>query len=171
MVTQLIFETARLGVRPLQTFDFNAFHEMQSNPRVMQFAAGRIFSAEENRQQLAQCIAKYSEPGNDYWVWAITLKADGKFIGTCAIVPNQNRPEIGYRLLETEFKKGFGREICNGLIHHAIDTMEVQEIVAVADCRNLASVKILDRSVLPFVEELRQSEQGSIDRFYHWKRD
>ena len=165
----MIFQTQRLRVRPLLDSDFDAFHEMQSNPAVMQFTTGHALSLEENQKQFAHCIAKYREPGNEFWVWAVETKADGKFAGTCAIVPNENRPEIGYRLLENEFGKGFGQEICNGLIDYAIHSLNVQEIVAIADCRNVASVKILDRSILPFVEERRDPEKGIAARFYHWK--
>lgn len=168
-MTDWIFETERLGVRKLELADFDAFHEMQSDPVVMQFTTGEGFDANENRRQLEDCIARYQHPGNDFWVWAILEKAKQQFIGTCAIVPNDNRPEIGYRLLRASFGNGYGQEICDGLIEYGIHQQHLSEIIAYVDIRNVASVKILDRSRLNFVKEM-EGENGIIDRFYRWSR-
>lgn len=134
----------------------------------MRFTTGQALSYEENRKQLSSCIASYWKPGNEFWIWAVETDFDSKFVGTCAIVPRENRTEIGYRLLENQFGRGYGQEICDGLINHAIHSMGAKEIVAVADCRNIASVKILDRSILPFVGEKKDAESGGVDRCYHW---
>ena len=163
----MIFETNRLSVRNLKHSDFEAFHEMQSDDAVMRYTTGQGHDEAENRRQLTECIDYYSKPNNDFWVWAIVRKSDQQFLGTCAIVPNENRAEIGYRLLGRFFGKGYGQEICDGLIEYGIHGQKLPEIVAYVDIRNIASVKILDRSSLPFVDEIRQ-EDGVIDRFYRW---
>lgn len=166
----MIFETERLSVRNLKLADLGPFHEMQSDDQVMKYTTGHGFDEAENQKQLQQCIDCYARPENEFWVWAIEQKTGNQFVGTCAIVPHESRPEIGYRFLRKYFGLGFGQEICDGLIEHAISVMNVPEIVAFADLRNVASVKILDRSKLPFVEEVR-NDDGFQDRFYHWQRD
>ena len=97
-------------------------------------------------------------------------KSDQQFVGTCAIVPNEQRPEIGYRLLARSFGQGYGQEICNALIDYGIHEQGLPEIIAYVDVRNVASVKILDRSPLPFIEEM-SNEDGGVDRFYRWTAD
>ena len=163
----MIFETRRLLVRELKHSDFDAFHEMQSDEEVMRYTTGKGFPKEENRQQLADCIAKYSNSNNDFWVWAIVRKSDTLFVGTCAIVPNEGRPEIGYRLLRKYFGNGYGQEICDGLIEYGIHTHKLCEIVAYVDVRNIASRMILDRSILSFIKEV-EVDNGITDRFYQW---
>ncbi|MCP4890329.1 MAG: GNAT family N-acetyltransferase [Planctomycetaceae bacterium] len=163
----MIFETARLLVRDLVDSDFDAFHEMQSDIEVMRYTTGKALDESENRRQLRDCIARYVRPANDFWVWAVVRKSDQQFIGTCAIVPNGPRAEIGYRLLRKFFGNGYGREICNGLIVHGIQHQNLHEIIAYADIANLASVKILDQSALSFVEETK-TEEGGVERFYRW---
>lgn len=165
----MLFETNRLRVRELVASDFADFHEMQADDQVMQYTTGAGLSETENRRQLEMCIARYSEPGNDFWVWAIVHKVGQQFIGTCAIVPNANRPEIGYRLRRRFFGNGYGQEVCDGLIQYGIHTMQLKEIIACVDVRNVASVKILDRSDLPFVEEV-SNESGGLDRYYRWSK-
>jgi len=169
-VPKTVFETARLIVRNLRDSDFDAFHEMQADDIVMQYTTGRGLDEAENRRQLKMCMACYSRPENDFWVWAIVRKSDEQFVGTCAIAPNEGRPEIGYRLLRRFFGLGYGGEICLGLIEYGIHERSLSEIVAYADVRNVASTKILDRSPLPFVGEI-ENEDGVTDRFYHWLAD
>jgi [ribosomal protein S5]-alanine N-acetyltransferase len=170
MLFQTVFETTRLHVRNLVESDFDTFHEMQADDEVMRYTTGRGLDEAENRRQLKMCIDCYSREGNDFWVWAIIRKLDGQFVGTCAVVPNERRPEIGYRLLRRFFGMGYGQEICNGLVEYCIHEQRLAEIIAYADVRNLASTKILDRSRLQFVEETT-NENGITDRFYHWSAD
>ena len=162
-----VFETTRLYVRKLAVSDFDAFHEMQSDLEVMRFTTGSALGEAENRRQLKMCMDAYACPGNNFWVWAIVRKSDGEFIGTCAVAPNEGRPEIGYRLLRKFFGNGYGQEICNGLIDYAKHEQGLPEIIAFADVRNVASVRILDRSSLDFVGE-KTDENGITDRFYRW---
>ena len=162
----MIFETERLSVRNLKQSDFDAFHEMQSDDEVMRYTTGKGLPADENRRQLYDCIAKYSILDNDFWVWAIVRKSDSNFIGTCAIIPSDGRAEIGYRFLKKYFGNGYGQEICDGLIDYGIEQQGLKELVAFVDSRNIASAKILDRSRLPFVEEVLVD--GVLDRFYRW---
>ena len=163
----MVFETDRLLVRYLKPTDIDAFHEMQSDEVVMRYTTGKSFDQAENHRQLLDCIERYSKPENDFWVWAILEKTDQQFVGTCAIVPNDQRPEIGYRFLRKFFGRGYGQEICDGLIEYAINDQKLREIVAYADIRNVASITILERSRLSFVEEV-VNELGTMDRFYRW---
>ena len=162
----MIFETNRLSIRKLTQDDFQAFHEMQNNPKVLEFVVGRGFTEEENRKQLKGCIEKYSKLDNDFWVWAVIRKSDNEFVGTCAVIgdKDENSNEIGYRFLEKYWGNGYGSEICNGLINHCIDSMNLKSIFATVDVRNIGSVKILDNSKLPFIKEYMN--EGVLDRYY-----
>ena len=163
----MVFETARLIVRNLMDSDFDAFHEMQSDDEVMRYTTGCGLDEVENRRQLRMCIDCYSKPENDFWVWGIMRRSDQQFVGTCAIVPNDRRPEIGYRFLRKFFGMGYGQEICDGLIEHAVHDRRLPWLVAFADVRNVPSVKILDRSALTFIQEVA-NEDGGVDRCYQW---
>ena len=163
-----IFETERLVVRELKSSDFDSFHEMQADDEVMRYTTGSGLDRQENERQLKMCIDCYSKVGNQLWVWAFERKLDHEFIGTCAVVPNEDRPEIGYRMLRQWFGNGYGSEICDALVHYGIHDLGLREIIAFADVRNLASIKILDRSELSFIEQ-DMNDEGYHDRFYRWK--
>ena len=163
-----IFQSKRLCIRYLVNSDFAAFHEMQSDPDVMLYTSGKAQSEKENRQDLSECIDKYNQPGNRFWIWAVTLKDTKAFIGTCALVPHDHGLEIGYRLLKRCFGKGYGQEMCDALIDYAKNEYPQKQIFACVDTRNLASVKILDRSCLTYTHN-EQNDLGFTDRVYTLK--
>jgi len=165
----LLFETERLLVRELTRSDSGLFHEMQADDEVMRYTTGHGLTRTENERQLRMCIDCYSKAGNQFRVWAVAQRTTQEFVGTCALVPNAGRAEIGYRMLRKWFGNGYGQEICDGLLYYGIHTLELNEIVAYADTRNAASIRILDRCVLGFVDQV-VNEQGRHDRYYRWQR-
>ncbi|MEM7454452.1 MAG: GNAT family N-acetyltransferase [Planctomycetota bacterium] len=170
----MIFKTKRLAVRHLEHDDFAPFHEMQSDDEVMRYTTdhgnGRGLDEAENRKQLEHCIECYGKPETNFLVWAIVDEAES-FVGTCAIVrTDDGENEIGYRFLRSQWGRGFGTEITAGLIDYAIRELEMDSLYAIVDVRNLASVKILDRSSLTFDREVT-NEYGVTDRVYRWARE
>ena len=86
MSSQVIFETERLVVRKLQMSDLDPFHEMQSNPKVMQYADGEVKSKEAHTKELKNLIEFYEKVANDFWIYAIDRKLDNAFVGTLALI-------------------------------------------------------------------------------------
>ena len=160
----MIFTTERLVVRKLAESDFDAFNAMQGDDQVMQYVhEGSGLSVEENRLQLEHCITAYDQPNNNFWVWAIVDSA-GQFVGTCAIVDNDGAAEIGYRFLRSFWGNGFGKEIVDPLIDHAVNGLGKKRVIALVDTRNEASVRVLEFSQLRFVGEENNGE--IVDRRY-----
>lgn len=163
----MIFQTSRLLVRQLTFEDFEPFHEMQSNFKVMQYASGNAQNLEENKVDLKKVIDHYKETGNGFWVWAIERKSDQALIGTAAIiVDKKNEGEIGYRLLEKHWGNGYATEILNELINYGSEKMHLKAIHANVDVRNIASIKMLDKSVLEFKGKEWNEDFQSYDRLY-----
>ena len=163
----MIFQTPRLRIRRLQWNDLEAFHELQSNEKVMRYTTGRPFSREENEADLKNVLAKYEVPGNTFWVWAMERKLDHHFVGTCAIVETETKEfEIGYRVLERFWGNGYGLEVTNGLIIHGFNEMDLPELVAYVDKKNQPSVIILEKSPFSFVKELYNENYQSEDYLY-----
>lgn len=145
MRKKLIFETDRLLVRELLISDLEPFHEMHSNINVMRYVRGTAMTREENEKELPELIHKYNEEGNDFWIYAIERKLDTAFIGTVALVKDdQNDDELGYRFLEKYWRLGFGLEICEGLVSYCRSIGFPKLIGYVADV-NVASSKILKK--------------------------
>jgi len=140
----MIFETERLIVRKLILSDLNAFHEMQSNLKVMQFADGDVKSLTEHKEELNALIHKYTLANNDFWIYAIIRKSDYQFIGTLALVKDGKDDEIGYRFLEKYWGTGYGFEVCEATIRYC-KKLGIKKLVGYVVDENIASVKILEK--------------------------
>ncbi len=163
----MLFETSRLQIRLLQLSDAIPFHEMQGNANVLRYAFGEVKSFEENKEELKDLIQKYNIPENGFWIWAIERKSDQLFVGTAAIIVDEKKEaEIGYRFLEKYWGNGYGAEVAENLIEYGLAKMKLQAIYAIVDTRNIASVKILDKTSLKFIKEKWNEDDQCMDRFY-----
>ena len=140
----MIFETNRLQVRKLKLSDLEQFHRMQSNPLVMRYTTGGVKNRQEHQEELKALIYKYQNSTNDFWIYAIDLKRDDTFIGTVALVKDGLDDEIGYRFLEEYWRKGYGFEVCEGLILYCRN-IGLNKLTAYAVDKNIASRRILEK--------------------------
>ena len=167
----MLFETERLYIRQLESTDIDPFFEMQGNPNVLKYVSTPPDTRDSCVQQLVDLRAAYHQAKPHLLVWAVIRKSDEAFVGTAALVHYENGDnEIGYRFLERHWGNGYGAEVANGLIDYGMDTLKLANIVAYVDKNNFASVKILDRSVLPFIKEYFNKDDNCIDRMYKWIR-
>lgn len=144
--------------------DLQPFHEMQSNPNVMRFADGEVKSIEAHKKELCDLIDKYNQPNNDFWIYAIDRKEDIFFVGTVALVKDNNDDEIGYRFLEKYWKNGYGSEICKGLINYC-KKIGLHKIIGYVADENLASVRILEQHNFEIVAKIKD-EYGNDETKY-----
>jgi len=165
---KIIFETDRLIVRRLKVSDFDLFHKMQSNPNVMKFVRPKANTFEENKAEIKRLINLYEKQGNNFWIYAIELKETNTFIGTVALVKDGDYDEIGYRLLEDEWGKGFGFEVTRGLIEYCKGN-NFEKLIAYAAIENKASTKILEKLNFQFVKKLIAEDLNIEERKFELK--
>jgi len=149
----MIFETERLLVRKLKETDIKGYFELQSNPKVLQYATGEVESYEKIQENLLFVISKYNVINNDFWIYAVERKLDNEFLGTVALVKDEdNEDEIGFRFLEKFWNKGYGFEVCQGLITYA-KQIGISKLIANVVDVNVGSAKIVERLNFTFVKE------------------
>ncbi len=160
-----MFETDRLIIRDLIEMDADDYYDMMGNPNVMSLIPRKVMSREESNKHL-QGFIKGSPNLSVTKIWAIEIKNGSEFIGLCAFLKNnENEDEIGYRLREKFWRKGFGTEIVKGLILFGFKEMGMKKITADVDTRNLNSVKILEKFMHTSKEFFNESD-NCVDRRY-----
>ncbi|MDW5290565.1 GNAT family N-acetyltransferase [Formosa sp. PL04] len=160
-----IFETDRLIVRRLKASDSDDYYDMMGNPNVMDLVPRQVLSRKESDKHLKDCIDSYQSE-SDTKVYGIEIKNKKEFIGLCAFLKNdKNEDEIGYRLREIFWRKGYGSEIAKGLISFGFDKMDMAKITADVDTKNLNSVKILEK-FMSSEKEFFNTSDNCIDRRY-----
>jgi len=118
----------------------------------MKFVRGKAMTYDENKEELPKLIELYDKIENDFWIYAISRKADDVFVGTVAMVKDKNRDdEIGYRFLEQYWGNGYGTEVFSGLIDYC-KSMGLKKIIGCVATENVASLKILKNAGFQFVE-------------------
>jgi len=166
----IIFETDRLIIRNLAEVDSDDYYDMMGNPNVMSMIPREVMSREESDKHLNNFVGK-DQTLADTKVWGIETKKENEFIGLCAFLKNnENEDEIGYRLREKHWRKGFGTEIAKGLIKFGFEKLTMEKITADVDTKNLNSTKILKKFMIQTKEFYNKSD-NCIDRRYEIRKD
>ncbi|MEL6926747.1 MAG: GNAT family N-acetyltransferase, partial [Bacteroidota bacterium] len=104
-------------------------------------------------------------------VWAILTRHDNQFIGTCAAVYNfRGGTELGYRLDDPYWGKGYASETTKGLIDYSFAHMDSDLLIARADKQNIASCRIL-KKFMRFQNEEFNEEDQCMDLVFHLRRE
>lgn len=147
-------ETPRLLLREYVPEDFDALHEILSDPETMRHYP-HPFSPDETRQWIERNRARYAEYG--FGLWAAVLKSDGRLIGDCGITmqPIHGRmlPEVGYHIHRDHQRRGYASEAAAECIRFAFEVLNVEAIYSYMKYTNIASCRTAERNGLRFIEE------------------
>jgi RimJ/RimL family protein N-acetyltransferase len=167
-------ETERLVLRNWQEEDRDLFHEINSDEAVMRFFEFRRSRAEADAK-MDQMRAEIERDG--YGFAAVTLKASGEPIGfagirACTSLPHYNTDcvEIGWRLAERHWRKGYASEAAEAWLAHGFDALRLDEILSYAVHDNDASTGVMRRIGMTEMPELAFDYPGIPDDLAHLRR-
>ena len=148
-MTDIILSTKRLIVRNWREEDRELFHEINSDPDVMEFFPRRRERPESD--ELFDYVRKLiSETGMGFY--ALELASTGETLGFCGILPTSHEPaipdgtvEIGWRLAKRYWGAGYVSEAATALLRHGFQTHGLPEIVAFTVPQNRRSRAVMER--------------------------
>jgi ribosomal-protein-alanine N-acetyltransferase len=161
-------ETQRLILRELSMDDATALLSIYADTEHMQWYGIdplRDLAAAEERIRALQGLRRQPNPACP---WAIELKAESRFIGTCGLFAwnrNWRKCSVGYELAREVQGYGYMSEALRAAIRWGLMTMEVNRIEAQVHPSNHRSLTLLRR--LHFVEEGRLREAAYWGGQYH----
>lgn len=142
-------ETERLVLRDWRDTDWPSFFATTNTPKVMRWLGG-VLDAEgmaATRARVESCAAQH---GHCFWV--VERKEDGALLGFCGLkradAPGSTvtgMPEIGWRLREDAWGKGYAREAAIASLALAFDRFGAEEVVALTIADNTASWGLMKR--------------------------
>lgn len=107
----MTIETPRLLLRQYTMEDFDALYEILSDPETMAHYPAP-YTPEQTERWIRWNLENYETYG--FGLWAVTLKANGGFIGDCGItlqnIDGEMLPEIGYHIHKKHWRQGYGKE-------------------------------------------------------------
>jgi [ribosomal protein S5]-alanine N-acetyltransferase len=155
---QIFLETDRLILRQFTLSDANLIFELDSNPEVTRFTDPTViygspvpdYDIIQNRL-LPQWLAYYQR-SEGYGFWAAIEKSSQAFIGWFHLkpTPDPQEVELGYRLNETSWGKGYATEGSKALILKAFDELGFDRVSATALADHRASIHVMEKAGLQF---------------------
>jgi RimJ/RimL family protein N-acetyltransferase len=162
-------ETNRLILRPLELTDAESFFKMDSNPAVHKYLWNKpVENIDETIKVIQFVQQQYAD--NQIGRFAVVLKETNQFMGWAGIKFNteivnnkQNFYDIGYRLDEEFWGKGYATEASFAWLKYGFETMKIEKMDAAAHNDNIASNKILQNIGMNFTEQYLEDEV-----FWNW---
>ncbi|MCL4396172.1 MAG: GNAT family N-acetyltransferase [Chloroflexi bacterium] len=144
----LFLETNRLLLRTFQDSDLEAFLAYRSDPAVARYQG---WEAPYSRAAAVAFVQEMKEktpatPGEWYQL-AIELKASGEMIGDCAFhtLEDAQQADIAFTLARQYQGQGYATEAVKRMLDYIFAELGLHRVRAIADVKNLASVKLLER--------------------------
>jgi ribosomal-protein-alanine N-acetyltransferase len=147
----LTLETKRLLLRPFEFSDASAMFELDNNPNVHKYLGNNpVQSIDECHGYIESIRNQYIN--NGIGRFAIVLKETGEVIGWAGIKfitePENNHNnfyDIGYRLQEKHWRKGYALEAAIAWLDYGFKEMKIPTMYASAHVDNLGSNIILKK--------------------------
>ena len=156
----LILETERLLLRPLELSDAEDMFAMDSNPKVHQYLwQNPTQTIEESIKVIEYVRSQYER--NNIGRFATILKETGEFIGWTGIKfvhdhvenGNTNFFDYGYRLNEKFWGNGYATEATIAWLDYGFNKMEIELMNAYTHAQNGASNRVLSKTGMQFMED------------------
>jgi RimJ/RimL family protein N-acetyltransferase len=146
-VARRVIETERLILRGWRDEDRAPFAEMGRSAAVMAHL-GPAMTAAQSDAAVARMQACQRDHG--YCFWALERRDDGRFLGFCGIKPGTVGPlvgeiEIGWRLREEAWGRGYAREAAFASLAWGWANLDAARIMAITTPANTASWGLMER--------------------------
>jgi len=144
-----VIETERLILRSWHDEDRGPFYAMCQSPAVMACLGGpsSMEQVDASIGRVRACEAK-----NGFCFWAIERKNDRAFLGFCGIkiadvadAPIDGEIEIGWRLREEDWGKGFAREAALATLRWTWANIDTPRVIAMTVAANRRSWGLMER--------------------------
>ena len=150
MNNDTLLETERLILRGWRDEDLGPFAEMCADPKVMRYFPN-IMTREKTQQLIEKARRKTREDG--YCFGPIEIRETGEFLGFVGLnIPEYGSPlpfdpcvEIGWRLKQSAWGKGYASEAANEWLRFGFETIGLEEIVSFTIPANAPSQKVMTR--------------------------
>ncbi|WP_211655364.1 GNAT family N-acetyltransferase [Planococcus alpniumensis] len=143
-----LFESERLGFRRWKASDRAPFAALNANPDVMEFFP-KTLSRTESDALIDRIETHFEEKG--YGLWAVERKEDRAFIGFIGLldvnfdIGIEDATEIGWRLDQQFWKKGYATEGAKACLTYAFDELGKKEIYSFTSTINTPSETVIKR--------------------------
>lgn len=156
-MTEFRLETERLIMRGWLQGDLDAFHAINSDPRVRE-TLGPIMTRDEVADLIIRMQRLQERDGCCFW--ALVTKADDKLIGWCGMIrgahdlPVKDKLEIGWRMAFDAWGNGYITEAAKECIAWAAKQFPEEQVWAITSENNHRSRAVMERLEMEYLPEM-----------------
>jgi RimJ/RimL family protein N-acetyltransferase len=176
-IVDIYLETERLVLRRFTAEDADLLIELDSDPAVMHYLSGGVPTAPEvvRERYLPNILAGYERWDGKLGLFAAHEKDGGAFIGWFILRPEAQGPldevELGYRLRQAAWGKGYGTEGSRALLGKAFTELGVRMVWADTMTVNRKSRHVMEKldmalartiPVPPDMQTIEGAEHGGV---------
>lgn len=156
-----LLTTDRLVLRRFTAADADLLVELDSDPAVMRYVTGGVAtSRREVVEEVLPAFLAHYEEYDAYGFFAALERATGEFLGWFHLRPAKgappDEPELGYRLRQPAWGRGYATEGSRALVDLAFERCGARRVVAETMVVNLASRRVMEKTGLSLVRTFRQ---------------
>lgn len=157
---KIILETDRLYLRELNIQDSEDLYNLNLNPNVIRYTGNSAFKNIEEAKQFLLYYQDYEL--NGFGRWAVIEKENEEFLGWCGLKydKGKNETDIGFRFFEEKWNKGYATESAKACVEYGFEKLNLKTIIGRAMKNNIASIKVLEKIGLQFVNEFDFDESN-----------
>lgn len=142
-------ETKNLVIRPFNLFDTEKVYKMSQELAMKTFLPDQVYeSLEQTKEVIEFLMSKYGHQSiidQLPYVLGIGLKENNELIGHVGLSRIDKGIEIGYAIEEKYQGHNYATEAVIAMTSLALSNPLVNEIWAVIDLKNIASIKVLEK--------------------------
>ena len=144
-------QTERVTLRRFRVDDADLLTELDSDPAVMRYLSGGAPTAPElvRDRDLPSILAGYDRWAGAFGLFAAYETAGGAFIGWFCLRPERAGPpdeaELGYRLRQAAWGRGYATEVSSALLDKAFTDLDVRVVWGATMALNLASQHVMEK--------------------------
>ncbi len=138
-------ETARLYLRQFTPEDLDELYCIYSDSEVMKYVGKGVRTRYETETAIYNILKHWEQ--NNFGMWALVHKTDGKMIGRCGLCFLDKTPEIelGYALDKVYWNQGLATEASFASLNYGFEILQLERIVAIARPENIASQRVMQK--------------------------
>ncbi len=149
-----ILETKRLILEEIEDDRFDELVNLLANKKVHRFFP-KTLNKEESNEFLLKIRKRQKEDGISFW--AVIQKYDMRFLGICGllkqIIDEKEEIEVGYRINDEFWGKGYGTEAAEGCIKYAKDKLRLSSVISLILPENKQSIRVAEKNGLRLEKE------------------
>ncbi len=149
-------ETERLILRRFTADDLDDLVALDGDPAVMRYiTGGPPTPRDEMRDDYLPSWLAYYDRGDRYGFWAAIERTTGAFLGWFHLRPlpedPDDEPELGYRLIQSSWGRGYASEGSRALVDKAFAELGARRVHASTMAVNAGSRRVMEKSGMRFV--------------------